>query len=145
MAFGNPYGDEYSTDIAVQWIGDLVDMDVKIISLADTVGLANPSEVNRLTSSVIKLFPSIECGVHLHSRPENRLEKIEAAFHAGCLRFDGAIKGFGGCPMAGDDLVGNMDSLLLIDYFREKNLLPEFNEKALNACSLLANEIFLNH
>jgi hydroxymethylglutaryl-CoA lyase len=145
MAFGNPYGDEYTPDIAVQWIQKLTDMGVKVISLADTVGLANPLDVNKLTRSVIDYFPSVETGVHLHSRPENRLQKIEAAYNAGCRRFDGAIKGFGGCPMAGDELVGNMDSLLLIDFFREKSLLPEFNEEALKKCSLLANEIFLNH
>ena len=145
MAFGNPYGDEYSPDIALQWIHLLIEMGVKIISLADTVGLAAPAQVNGLTKSVIDHFPSIEAGVHLHSRPENRMQKIEAAYEAGCRRFDGAIKGFGGCPMAGDDLVGNMDSLLLIDYFREKNLLPALNDDLLKKCSLLASEIFLNH
>ena len=145
MAFGNPYGDEYSPDIALQWIRLLVEMGVEVISLADTIGLADPAEVNMLTKSLIDLFPSIESGVHLHSRPENRFQKIEAAYLAGCRRFDGAIKGFGGCPMAGDDLVGNMDSLLLIDFFQEKNLLPELNEDALTKCSLLASEIFLNH
>ncbi len=145
MAFGNPYGDEYSPEIALQWIGQLVNMGVEVISLADTVGLANPAEVNMLTKSLIDLFPSTESGVHLHSRPENRRQKIEAAYSAGCRRFDGAIKGFGGCPMAGDDLVGNMDSLLLVDFFREKNLLPDLNETALTKCSLLASEIFLNH
>ena len=145
MAFGNPYGDAYSPEIAIQWIRLLVEMGVEVISLADTVGLADPVQVNTLTKSLIDLFPSIESGVHLHSRPENRLEKIEAAFSAGCRRFDGAINGIGGCPMAGDDLVGNMDSLLLIDYFRKKELLPSLNEVALKKSSRMASEIFLNH
>jgi len=145
MAFGNPYGDEYSPEIALQWIRLLVKMGVEVISLADTVGLADPAQVNSLTRLLIDHFPSVESGVHLHSRPENRLQKIEAAYSAGCRRFDGAINGFGGCPMAGDDLVGNMDSLLLIDYFRKKNFLPELNEEALLKSSELASEIFLNH
>jgi hydroxymethylglutaryl-CoA lyase len=145
MAFGNPYGDEYSAEIALQWIQLLAEMGVGVISLADTVGLASPEQVNMLTKSLIDIFPSIETGVHLHSRPENRWEKIEAAHNAGCLRFDGAINGIGGCPMAGDDLVGNMDSLLLIDYFRKKNLLPALNEDALKESLLLAGEIFSNY
>jgi len=144
MAFGNPYGDEYSPEIALQWIQLLAEMGVGVVSLADTVGLASPEQVNVLTKSLIDLFPSIEAGVHLHSRPENRREKIEAAYNAGCRRFDGAINGIGGCPMAGDDLVGNMDSLLLIDYFRKKNLLPALNEDALKESLLLAGEIFSN-
>jgi hydroxymethylglutaryl-CoA lyase len=142
MAFGNPYGDEYSPEIALQWIQLLAEMGIGVISLADTVGLATPEQVNMLTKSLIDLFPSIETGVHMHSRPENRWEKIEAACSAGCRRFDGAINGIGGCPMAGDDLVGNMDSLLLIDYFRKKNLLPALNEDALKESILLAGEIF---
>jgi hydroxymethylglutaryl-CoA lyase len=145
MAFGNPYGDEYSPEIALQWIKLLVEMGIGIISLADTVGLAGANQVSQLTQSVINLFPSIESGVHLHSRPENRLEKIDAAYNAGCRRFDGAIYGIGGCPMAGDDLVGNIDSLLLIDYFRKKKLLPEFDLSALQKSSFMAGEIFLNH
>jgi hydroxymethylglutaryl-CoA lyase len=145
MAFGNPYGDEYSHQIALQWIGLLVEMGIGIISLADTVGLAEPTQVKMLTQSFIELFPSIESGVHLHSRRENMLEKIEAAYSAGCRRFDGAIHGIGGCPMAGDDLVGNMDSLLLVDFFREKRLLHGLNEDALQKSSLMAGEIFLNH
>jgi hydroxymethylglutaryl-CoA lyase len=145
MAFGNPYGDEYSPGIALQRIRLLVEMGVGIVSLADTVGLAAPTEVSHLTQTVIQLFPSIETGVHLHSRPEHRLEKIEAAYSAGCRRFDGALYGIGGCPMAGDDLVGNIDSLLLIDYFRKKKLLPEFDTESLQKSTLMASEIFLNH
>ena len=106
------------------WIDrKLVKMGVSVISLADTVGLASPDEVSSLTRSLITEYPSIESGVHLHSRRENSIEKLEAAFSAGCRRFDGAINGIGGCPMAGDELVGNMDSLLMIGYFRKKNVL----------------------
>jgi hydroxymethylglutaryl-CoA lyase len=142
MAFGNPYGDDWSAEIALDWIGKLVGMGVQVISLADTVGLASPVQVNELTKSLIKDFPSIESGVHLHSRRETSIEKLEAAFSAGCRRFDGALNGIGGCPMAGDELVGNMDSLLMIDYFKKKQVLPLLNESALAKSSLLASEIF---
>jgi hydroxymethylglutaryl-CoA lyase len=142
MAFGNPYGEDWSAEIALDWIQKLVGMGVQVISLADTVGLASPAQVNELTKSLITDFPSVESGVHLHSRRENSIEKLEAAFSAGCRRFDGALNGIGGCPMAGDELVGNMDSLLMIDYFRKKQVLPLLNESALTKSSLLAGEIF---
>ncbi len=142
MAFGNPYGDEWSSEIALNWIRQLVKMGVKVISLADTVGLASPTQVHELTKSLISEFPSIESGVHLHSRRENSIEKLEAAFTAGCRRFDGAINGIGGCPMAGDELVGNMDSMIMIEYFKKKGVLPALNELALDNCRQLANEIF---
>jgi hydroxymethylglutaryl-CoA lyase len=142
MAFGNPYGDDWSEEIALQWIRTLVQMGVEVISLADTVGIATPDEVQSLTKSFIAEFPTIESGVHLHSRPEYSMEKLEAAYSAGCRRFDGAINGIGGCPMAGDELVGNMDSLGMIDYFQRKKLLPPVNRAALEKSRLLAGEIF---
>jgi hydroxymethylglutaryl-CoA lyase len=145
MAFGNPYGDPWSTEIALQWIRKLVKAGVRVISLADTVGLATATQVFELTKSLITEFPDVESGVHLHSRRENSIDKLEAAFNAGCRRFDGAINGVGGCPMAGDELVGNMDSLTMIDYFQQKNVLPAMNESALEKSILMANEIFLNH
>ena len=145
MAFGNPYGDDWSEEIALTWIGQLVQMGVEVISLADTVGLASPAEVHTLTKSLITEFPSIESGVHLHSRRENSIEKLESAFSAGCLRFDGALNGIGGCPMAGDELIGNMDSLLMIDYFQGKQVLPILDKPALEKSVLLSNEIFLNY
>jgi hydroxymethylglutaryl-CoA lyase len=145
MAFGNPYGDGWSPEITIQWIHKLVKAGVKVISLADTVGLATTTQVHDLTKSLITEFPTIESGVHLHSRRENSVEKLEAAFSAGCRRFDGAINGIGGCPMAGDELVGNMDSLLMIDYFQKKKVLPILNEPALKKSIQLANEIFINY
>ena len=120
---GIPIDDDWSPEIALNWIRQLVEMGVEVISLADTVGLASPDQVHELTKSLIAEFPSIESGVHLHSRRENSIEKLEAAFSAGCRRFDGALNGIGGCPMAGDELVGNMDSLTMIDYFKKKNVL----------------------
>lgn len=145
MAFGNPYGDPWSIEFALEWIEKLVAMGVGIISLADTVGLASPDQVYRLTRSLVDAFPEVESGVHLHARREQGAEKLDAAYSAGCRRFDGALLGIGGCPMAGDELVGNMDSLLMIDYFRQKKVLPVINEQALDECARLAGEIFLNH
>jgi hydroxymethylglutaryl-CoA lyase len=145
MAFGNPYGDPWSQEIALQWIQKLVKMGVTVVSLADTVGLASSDQVHALTKSLLLEFPMIESGVHLHSRRENSLEKLDAAFQAGCRRFDGALQGIGGCPMAGDVLVGNMDSLVMIDYFQKKNALAQINESALEKSRILASEIFLNH
>ncbi len=142
MAFGNPYGDEWSPEIAISWIRQLVKMGVKVISLADTVGVASPAQVKDLTKSLISEFPAIESGVHLHSRRENSIEKLEAAFSAGCRRFDGALNGIGGCPMAGDELIGNMDSLIMIEYFRNNNVLPLLDESALENCREIASEIF---
>jgi len=145
MAFGNPYGDPWTPEIALGWIRKLVRMGVQVISLADTVGLATAEQVYSLTKILVEEFPGIESGVHLHSRRENSLEKLDAAFSAGCRRFDGALKGIGGCPMAGDELVGNMDSLLMVDYFKKKNALTVLNEAALNKSTAMASEIFLNH
>jgi hydroxymethylglutaryl-CoA lyase len=145
MAFGNPYKDPWSEEIALNRISQLVEMGVEVISLADTVGLAAPDQVYALTKSLIDFFPSIESGVHLHSRREQSIEKLEAAFSAGCRRFDGALNGIGGCPMAGDELVGNMDTLLMIDYFQKKNVLPALNETALEKSRILSGEIFLTH
>jgi len=145
MAFGNPYGDPWSPEIALMWIAKLSKAGVKVISLADTVGLATPMQVHDLTKSLISEFPTIESGVHLHSRRENSIEKLDAAFNAGCYRFDGALNGIGGCPMAGDELVGNMDSLIMIDYFQKKKVLPFLDESALKKSIQLANQIFINH
>ncbi len=145
MAFGNPYQDPWSETLVQQWIQKLADLGVDIISLADTVGLATVEQVHALTAAAIRQFPAIETGVHLHSRREHSTDKVEAAFSAGCRRFDGALNGIGGCPMAGDELVGNMDSVLLIEYFRNKKILPPLNEEALRKSRTLASEIFQNH
>ncbi|HET6995471.1 MAG TPA: hydroxymethylglutaryl-CoA lyase, partial [Chitinophagaceae bacterium] len=108
MAFGNPYGDLYDEEIVFEWVNRIVGMDVGIISLADTVGVAEPEQVYDMTRYLIESLPGTEIGVHLHSTPGNWREKLDAAVKAGCRRFDGALKGIGGCPMADDELVGNM-------------------------------------
>jgi hydroxymethylglutaryl-CoA lyase len=142
MGFGNPYGDPYSAEIVFDWVNKIADLGVPVISLADTVGLASPEQVLSITSYVINKLPQHEIGVHLHSSPHNRRAKIEAAWQAGCRRFDGALKGIGGCPMANDDLVGNIDTEWLISYLEQYEDLPGVNKTALAKSSKLANEIF---
>ncbi len=143
MGFGNPYGDLYSEEIVFEWVNKMVDLDIKIISLADTVGLATPAQVSSVTRHLVDALPGTEIGVHLHSTASNWKAKTDAALQAGCLRFDGALKGIGGCPMADDVLVGNMDTELMIPYFKELNLLPELDMAALARCSRMASEIFI--
>lgn len=143
MGFGNPYGDVYNEDIVFDWVNKLVAMDIKIISLADTVGLATKEQVYQVTKHLVDLLPGTEIGVHLHSTALNWKEKVDAALQAGCKRFDGALKGIGGCPMAGDELVGNMDTELMIPYFNELDLLNNLDMDALKKCSVLASEIFV--
>jgi hydroxymethylglutaryl-CoA lyase len=144
MGFGNPYGDPFSEDIVFEWANKLAENKVHIISLADTVGIATSGAVQKITSYLIKTLPQIEIGVHLHSTPLNWKEKTEAAYNAGCRRFDGALKGIGGCPMANDELVGNMNTEWMIDYFKTNNELHNLNEQALQESLQLANQIFVS-
>jgi hydroxymethylglutaryl-CoA lyase len=143
MGFGNPYGDEYDEEIVFKWIGRLAGMGIKIISIADTVGIAEPAQVSSVLKRNIPAFPGIEIGVHLHSAPHNRKQKLDAALQAGCLRFDSAIKGIGGCPMAGNDLVGNMDTEFMVDQFKAQGLNISLNKDQLKECSLMASRIFV--
>jgi hydroxymethylglutaryl-CoA lyase len=135
MGFGNPFGDEYNEDILLRWADEMVKREIKIISLADTVGVATPEQISFALNILIPRYPGIEFGVHLHSTAINRKEKLEAAVYAGCQRFDGALKGIGGCPMAQDDLVGNMQTEFMIQYFEEKNLMRGLNI-CVKPCSL---------
>lgn len=142
MGFGNPYGDLYDEEIVFEWVNKMVSMDINIISLADTVGLATPEQVYSVTGYLVESLPGIEIGVHLHSTRQNWAEKLDAAMKAGCRRFDGALKGIGGCPMADDELVGNMDSELMINYFTKNDLLRGINKEALKESLRIAGEIF---
>ena len=143
MAFGNPYGDSYNEEIVLRWVDKLAGEGVEIISLADTIGVASPAQIASVVSQVISGFPNITTGVHLHSSNAHWKEKVEAALKNGCTRFDGALKGIGGCPMANDELVGNMDSELMINYFRNLGYMENLNMEALAECSNLASEIFV--
>ncbi len=120
MGFGNPYGDPWNVEIVGEWTERLSNMGVKILSLSDTVGSSNPENISYLFSSLIPSYPDIEFGAHLHTTPSTWFEKVNAAYLAGCKRFDGAIQGFGGCPMAKDELTGNMPTEKLLSYFTSK-------------------------
>ena len=143
MAFGNPYGDLYDEDIVFNWVEKLVELDIDIISLADTVGLASPEQVYDMTSYLVESLPATEIGVHLHSTSENWHQKLEAAIKAGCKRFDGALKGIGGCPMANDDLVGNMNTEWMISYLEKNNIATGLDKEALAESLRMAGEIFI--
>ena len=122
MGFGNPYGDPWSVEVVSQWVERLAQMEIEIISLSDTVGQAASEDISFLYSSLIPAFSSIEFGAHFHTHPNRGYEKLKAAFDAGCRRFDGAIHGFGGCPMASDALVGNMPTEKVITFLNERGI-----------------------
>jgi hydroxymethylglutaryl-CoA lyase len=144
MGFGNPYGDPWNVDIVGEWTEKLSTMGVKILSLSDTVGSSTPDVIRYLFSNLIAQYPKIEFGAHLHTTPDKWFEKIDAAYDAGCRRYDGAIQGFGGCPMAKDDLTGNMPTEKLLSYFTVKKentgLNPLSFESAYNEASKLFGE-----
>ncbi|MBG6061275.1 hydroxymethylglutaryl-CoA lyase [Flavobacterium sp. CG_9.1] len=144
MGFGNPYGDPWNMEIVGEWTRKLATMGVKILSLSDTVGSSTPEVISYLFSNLIPKYPEIEFGAHLHTTPDKWFEKIDAAYKAGCRRFDGAIQGFGGCPMATDNLTGNMPTEKLLSYFTAQkeftNLSPMSFESAYNEASKLFGE-----
>ncbi|MBE9465302.1 hydroxymethylglutaryl-CoA lyase [Dyadobacter subterraneus] len=139
MGFGNPYGDLWNPEIVLQWIEKLSAFGISIFSLADTVGLALIDDISSLFNQLIPANPHLEFGAHFHTKPEDWKIKIEAAYNAGCRRFDGALLGYGGCPMAQDDLIGNMPTERLLDFMMEKK---EPNLLDLNAFEE-AKEMFL--
>lgn len=144
MGFGNPYGDPWNVDIVGEWTERLSNMGVKILSLSDTIGSSNPDNISYLFSNLIPSYPDIEFGAHLHTTPSTWFEKVDAAYKAGCTRFDGAIQGFGGCPMAKDELTGNMPTEKLLSYFtsrKDNNLNALSFESAYNE----ATKIFTNY
>jgi hydroxymethylglutaryl-CoA lyase len=143
MGFGNPYGDEYSEEILLKWADEMVKKEIRIISLADTVGVALPGQISLALETLIPKYPETVIGVHLHSTPTNWQAKLEAAVNAGCKRIDGALKGIGGCPMAQDDLVGNMNTELVISYLGERGLINGLKNEALEKSLQLASEIFV--
>jgi hydroxymethylglutaryl-CoA lyase len=142
MGFGNPYGDPYDLEVVEKFTDILSTLDVKIISLADTIGVSQPAQIQYLFKTLTTRFPSIEFGVHLHSNPATAVEKIEAAYLSGCQRFDGAMKGFGGCPMAEDELVGNLATETILSFLDSKNSAPNLDRIALKEAMVLADSIF---
>ena len=142
MGFGNPYGDPWNVEIVSEWTEKLSGMGVKILSLSDTIGSSTPDVISHLFSNLIPTYPTIEFGAHLHTSPSLWHEKVHAAFHAGCKRFDGAIKGYGGCPMAKDELTGNMPTEKLISYFTEQKVVTGIKPMSFESAYNQALKIF---
>lgn len=142
MGFGNPYGDTWNANIVKKWVDQLVDMDIRILSLSDTIGIANPKSIEYIFSNVIPNYKGVEFGAHLHTQASAWKEKVDAAYHAGCRRFDSAIRGYGGCPMAKDDLTGNMATENLLYYLDEIDADLNIDRKAFNQAMSMALDIF---
>jgi len=143
MGFGNPYGDVWHPDIAVEWSKRLYEeLGVKILALSDTIGVATPEVITQLFETLIPAIPDVEFGAHLHSTPFEYEEKLEAAYKAGCRRFDGALKGLGGCPMAMDDLTGNMPMESMVGYFERNNIASGLNIEEMEKSLVLASKVF---
>lgn len=142
MGFGNPYNDPYSTNLVQTWCERFVAMGVPVISVADTVGIASSAQIAEALNDLPGKFPQTTIGVHLHSSASNWRDKLDAAYQAGIRRFDGALRGIGGCPMAGDELVGNMDTNSILQYLQQQECAPSLNLEALAEANLLAARIF---
>ncbi|MBW1297445.1 hydroxymethylglutaryl-CoA lyase [Aquimarina litoralis] len=145
MGFGNPYGDPWNVEIVGEWTEKLSHMGVKILSLSDTVGTSNPETINYLYSNLIPKYPDIEFGAHLHTTPTTWYEKVDAAYKAGCRRFDGAIQGFGGCPMAKDELTGNMPTERMLSYFTTAKADTNIKTMSFEASHNEATKIFTKY
>ena len=142
MGFGNPYGDPWDVEIVGEWTEKLANMGARILSLSDTVGTSTPETISYLFSNLIPKYPEIEFGAHLHTTPLKWHEKIDAAYKSGCKRFDGAVQGFGGCPMAKDELTGNMPTEKILSYFTAAKVETNVNWMAFEAAFNRASELF---
>ena len=143
MGFGNPYGDPWNVEICQKWVDKLASMNIKIIALSDTIGVASPESISYLFGNLIPPYPDVEFGAHLHTRYDNWFPKVDAAYSNGCFRFDGALKGFGGCPMAKDDLTGNMPTEKLVKYFDERDELNlNLDKTALQESINMVGDVF---
>ncbi|MEO6583425.1 MAG: hydroxymethylglutaryl-CoA lyase [Ferruginibacter sp.] len=143
MAFGNPYGDPFNASIVLDWLRQLTQLEIQEFAIADTVGIASPEEIHTVLSSVVANFPTVDIGVHLHSTSAGTIEKLDAALNAGCKKFDGAIKGIGGCPMSGSELIGNIDTEVMVKHFIKKGFYNGIDTNQLANCSSIAAEIFV--
>lgn len=142
MGFGNPYGDPYEMEYVAEFVEKLDALEVEVISLADTIGVSEPEIIATLFTALIPKFPHIEFGAHLHSTPDTIVEKVKAAYESGCRRMDGAIKGFGGCPMAKDDLTGNMATEKIINYFKQNGVETGLSDQKFEEALGMAQSVF---
>ena len=145
MGFGNPYGDEWNVEIVQKWVDELDQLGIGIFSLSDTIGVSNPQTIRYLFSSLIPHYPHIEFGAHLHTQAHNWKEKMEAGYESGCVRWDGALRGFGGCPMAKDDLTGNMATENMKQYFEGIGVDLKLNLGAFKESMEMTNLVFPLH
>lgn len=143
MGFGNPYGDPWNAELVEEWVAKMSDIGITTIALSDTIGIANKQSISDIFTKLIPRYPEIEFGAHLHTTPDTWQEKIEAAYNAGCRRFDGAIKGFGGCPMAEDKLTGNMPTENMVGYFEKLGIATGINKLAFEKAQLQALNVFV--
>ena len=143
MGFGNPYGDAFNVEIVADWAEKMSNLGIKIIALSDTVGLADSQTIKKLYTSLLPSYPHIEFGGHFHANQENWLMKIQTAYEAGCQRFDGAIGGFGGCPMAEDELVGNINTQNMIQFFENQGVELGLNKNEFEESVKMSREIFV--
>ncbi len=143
MGFGNPYGDAYNAETAINWFRKLNNMGIDIIAMADTVGVANPETISYIYRNLIPEFPGVEIGAHFHSTPATWEEKVQAAYDAGCIRFDSSLKGIGGCPMAEDELVGNIATENILQWAERKNIPLSLDKEAFAQAMLMSSEVFI--
>lgn len=142
MGFGNPYGDVWNSEIVLMWTEKLYSMGIRILQLSDTIGVSNTENISYLFSHLIGAYPQVEFGAHLHTTPTTWKEKVHAAYVHGCRRFDGAIKGYGGCPMAKDDLTGNMPTENMLYYFDTYDIPLDIDRKAFNKSLIMSTDVF---
>ena len=145
MGFGNPYGEPWNYEIVEKWIDKLSDLKIQVISLSDTIGTAVPDDIFNIFSNIVPRYTQVEFGAHFHTRPDDWFKKIDSAYRAGCKRFDGAIQGFGGCPMAKDELTGNLPTEKLISYFNTLNKKTSINSLNFESCYNHALRLFSNY
>ncbi len=143
MGFGNPYDDPYTVEIAIEWVGKLAALGVRTLAMSDTVGVAQQETIDYLFRSLIPAFPQVSIGAHFHASHENWRMKIDTAYAAGCIRFDSAIKGIGGCPLAEDVLVGNIATENVLQWCDEHDIYPDINREAFREAMEIANRVFI--
>jgi len=143
MGFGNPYGDEYNAEVAINWVRKLSALGIRTIAMSDTVGVAKPDNISHIFKQLIPEFKDVSIGAHFHSQPDKWEEKIQAAYNAGCVRFDSALRGIGGCPMAEDDLVGNIATEKIIGWCEQNNVPLRLNKPAFEDSFIMAGHVFI--
>ncbi len=145
MGFGNPYGDPYNAETTIEWVDKLAAMGIGTIAMSDTIGIATPDNIRYIFSNLIPAFPNVHIGAHFHTTPQKWREKMDAAWDAGCRRFDSALRGIGGCPMAEDKLIGNMATENVTGWCQDKGIHLPINTEAFHSAWAMAGSVFASH